>query len=592
MTRSAPKLTNTTFCYTTMKDLFAAINTGVNDRDPFVPSFQKDSVSMNQRSQPNRSSFSRWVMFIRALVSAAFLIAVLPGLLMRGCEKKRTINPNNRPPNAAELRAAREGQPYTIKKRTAWQGEENGENGKQRYFRAEQVTQWDPKKTAVIVCDVWDYHHSPSAVTRLGEIVPKMNALLRSARRAGSVIIHSPSDCMAFYEDHPARIRAFEAPKKDLPPGITSWNCRIEKEVGRLYPLDQSDGGDDSDPRSLEVWSQKLKELGRDPTMPWKSQNKALQIDKDLDYISDQGDEVWAILKDRQIEHVIMLGVHTNMCVLGRPFGLRQLVANGMDVVLVRDLTDCMYSPRAWPHVDHYSGNDLMITYIEETICPTITSDQIAFGSPVVFPGDRRAKKDLLPHEVPSLVDVFSKPRPIEWTIVNWSDIRDKWFGTELNGAGSEGEEARNTQIEPQLEPNPEASVEILLLRCSLRIPPEAFSGPVTLYHPRILRAWLNGTELERSKAATSSEHFEIVSKDTYGNDDPNLLVIELDVSGRSQIPIGDQTRQGPIVFAGQNVESLSQAWQQNSSPKPKDVNLPLPVKFALPPAVYYAIPR
>jgi len=546
---------------------------------------------MNQGPQPNRSSFSRWVMFIRALVSAAVLVAVLPGLLMRGFQKKEAVNPNARWASAADLRAAREGQMYTVKKRVSWLGAESGESGKQRYFRAEQVTQWDPKKTAVIVCDVWDYHHSPSAVARLGELVPKMNALLRVARRGGSVIIHAPSDCMAFYEDHPARIRAFDAPKKDLPPGITSWNCRIEKEVGRLYPLDQSDGGDDSDPRSRAVWSQKLKELGRDPALPWKSQDKALQIDEELDYISDQGDEVWAILKDRQIEHVIMLGVHTNMCVLGRPFGLRQLVANGMDVVLVRDLTDCMYNPRAWPQVDHYSGNDLMITYIEETICPTITSDQIANGSPIVFPGDRREKKDLLPHEVPSAVDPFSSPRRIEWKIVNWSDIRDKWFGTELNGAVSEGDEGQNTQVAPQLEPNREASVEKLLLRCSLRIPPEAFSGPVTLYHPRILRAWLNGTELARSNTPTSSEHFEIASKDTYGNDDPNLLVIELDVSERSQIPIGDETRQGPMVFAGERVESISQALQQNSSPMPKDVNLPLPVKFALPPAVYYAIP-
>jgi hypothetical protein len=82
-----------------------------------------------------------------------------------------------------------------------------------------------------------------------------------------------------------------------------------------------------------------------------------------------------------------------------------------------------------------------------------------------------------------------------------------------------------------------------------------------------------------------------IASKDTYGNDDPNLLVIELDVSERSQIPIGVETRQGPMVFAGGRVESISQAWQQNTSPNPKNVNLPLPVKFALPPAVYYAIP-
>ena len=49
---------------------------------------------MNQRPQPNDSSFSRWFMFIRALVSAAVLVAVLPGLLMRGFQKKEAVNPN------------------------------------------------------------------------------------------------------------------------------------------------------------------------------------------------------------------------------------------------------------------------------------------------------------------------------------------------------------------------------------------------------------------------------------------------------------------------------------------------------------------
>ena len=32
-------------------------------------------------------------------------------------------------------------------------------------FRLEEQT-WDAKKTAVIVCDTWDYHHSLNAVRR------------------------------------------------------------------------------------------------------------------------------------------------------------------------------------------------------------------------------------------------------------------------------------------------------------------------------------------------------------------------------------------------------------------------------------------
>ena len=37
---------------------------------------------------------------------------------------------------------------------------------------------------------------------------------------------------------------------------------------------------------------------------------------------------------------------HENMCVLNRPFGIRQMVYQGQNVVLMRDLTDTMYDPR------------------------------------------------------------------------------------------------------------------------------------------------------------------------------------------------------------------------------------------------------
>jgi hypothetical protein len=107
-----------------------------------------------------------------------------------------------------------------------------------------------------------------------------------------------------------------------------------------------------------------------------------IEIDNDRDYISDRGDEVWNILEAHKIQNVILVGVHTNMCVLGRPFGLRQMARNGKHVVLMRDLTDCMYNPKRWPYVDHFTGNDLIVSHVERYVCPTVTSDQILGGQP------------------------------------------------------------------------------------------------------------------------------------------------------------------------------------------------------------------
>jgi type 1 glutamine amidotransferase len=119
-------------------------------------------------------------------------------------------------------------------------------------------------------------------------------------------------------------------------------------------------------------------------------QIEALQIEEG-DAITDSA-EAYYLMKQRGIENVVVLGVHTNMCVLGRPFGIRQLDRLGMNVVLMRDMTDTMYNPREEPFVNHFTGNDLVFEHIERHWCPTITSDDILSEEvePFRFPGDTR----------------------------------------------------------------------------------------------------------------------------------------------------------------------------------------------------------
>jgi hypothetical protein len=80
------------------------------------------------------------------------------------------------------------------------------------------------------------------------------------------------------------------------------------------------------------------------------------------------------------------------MCVLGRPFGLRQMVKNGKHVILMRDLTDTMYNPRKAPYVSHFSGTDRVIEHVERYVCPSATSDQILGGGPFRFKDDLRPR--------------------------------------------------------------------------------------------------------------------------------------------------------------------------------------------------------
>lgn len=198
---------------------------------------------------------------------------------------------------------------------------------------------------------------------------------------------------MNAYVDHPARKRAEEvSAASSYPEEINSWCYKIPAEEVAEYPIDQTDGGEDDTPEEKAAWEVKLRAEGRDVKKPWRKQIDLIEIDSSRDYVSDSGTEIWNILQQHGIKNVILAGVHTNMCVLGRPFGLRRMSTAGLNTVLVRDMTDTMYNPKAKPFVSHFEGTDLIISHIERYVCPTITSDQFIGGAPFRFAGDTRSK--------------------------------------------------------------------------------------------------------------------------------------------------------------------------------------------------------
>ncbi len=206
-----------------------------------------------------------------------------------------------------------------------------------RFHRLTRNEQWDATKTAVIVCDMWDSHHCVNAVRRVAQLAPRIDAFCDQMRANGVTIIHAPSSCMAAYEKHSARLRAKAVePAASMPPDIGSWCDQIPSEEAAAYPVDQSAGGEDDDPEDHRLWAERLTAIGRNPRSPWLSQTSAIGIDENLDFISDSGTEIWSILESRDIQNVVLVGVHTNMCVLGRPFGLRRLSSGGKNVVLAR----------------------------------------------------------------------------------------------------------------------------------------------------------------------------------------------------------------------------------------------------------------
>src|SRR5438045_6614065 len=62
----------------------------------------------------------------------------------------------------------------------------------------EEVMRWEPHQTAVIICDMWDQHWCQGATARVSEMAPRMNDVIKEARRRGVLIIHAPSETMTF----------------------------------------------------------------------------------------------------------------------------------------------------------------------------------------------------------------------------------------------------------------------------------------------------------------------------------------------------------------------------------------------------------
>jgi nicotinamidase-related amidase len=210
-------------------------------------------------------------------------------------------------------------------------------------------------ETAILLCDVWDKHWSRGATERVEEMSPRINEVVKAARARGVQIIHAPSDTMDFYAGMPARKRMIDAPHVEPP-------LPSERPDPPL-PIDDSDGGSDT---------------GETPWYKaWSRQHPGIEIDHEQDGISDDGEQVYNFLRQRGIVHLLLVGVHTNMCVLNRSFAIKQMVNWGVDVALVRDLTDAMYNPARSPYVSHEEGTRLVVAYIEKFWCPTIHSSDL-----------------------------------------------------------------------------------------------------------------------------------------------------------------------------------------------------------------------
>jgi nicotinamidase-related amidase len=219
------------------------------------------------------------------------------------------------------------------------------------------VVQVDAKlpvaQTAIVVCDMWDKHWCTGATQRVAALVSRMEPVLQRARAAGIQIIHAPSEVMDFYKEYPQR-RAMASLQLIQPPAALV----IEDPP---LPISDKSGGCDTHEAFYKAWTREHPGLTIAPQ----------------DRISDKGAEIYTLFQKAGIRNVLIMGVHTNMCVLNRTFAIKQMTRWGLRCILVRDLTDSMYDPQDPPKVSHDQGTELVVEHIEKHWAPTVLSSEL-----------------------------------------------------------------------------------------------------------------------------------------------------------------------------------------------------------------------
>src|ERR1043166_1795412 len=206
----------------------------------------------------------------------------------------------------------------------------------------------DPKRVGVIAVDVWNFHWCKTATMRVDAIVPRMNRALDAARALGMTVMLCPSDVVDNYVGYPQREAVFALPKVPVP-SVVNVTCPPVPDAGGCA-------------------------CGREGcavNYGWDGMPPALRIGQ-ADLMPDTQAEVYAICAQHGLTHLIYVGFHTQVCLLGKPMGLKAMKSAGLRCVLARDMTDAHpgYDPSRNFTPD--LNTEQVVEHFEKHLSPTI----------------------------------------------------------------------------------------------------------------------------------------------------------------------------------------------------------------------------
>lgn len=215
------------------------------------------------------------------------------------------------------------------------------------------------QETALVLVDCWAYFPLESFVARVGEICEtKIKPVLEVCRELGVSVVHAPSpQWAANYPDFHYSAPVEETQTPPAPSKSDAWPPQSLTTEGAFAVARTG-----VDPMFNAWWE--------------KAYPDNLKISPHVepageDVVVTTGDELHAFCCERRIKHLVYAGFATNICVLERDYGTREMRRRGYNIVLIRDATTAIESSEA---VGELWATRAAVFYIELKVGVSVTA--------------------------------------------------------------------------------------------------------------------------------------------------------------------------------------------------------------------------
>lgn len=206
----------------------------------------------------------------------------------------------------------------------------------------------DPARVGIVVIDMWNWHWCKTSAARVACLVPRMSKCLEAARGLGMQVFWCPTDVADNYAGTPMVEEAIAVPRIPLP----------SAEVPSCPPARDGGGCTCGKERCRGNYG-------------WDGMHPDLVVQSG-DLMPNEPEALYSLAQAKGITHLIYMGVHTQVCLLGKSVGVLSMLQAGMKCILARDLTDAhgCYDPAAGITPDGFTAE--VVEHFEKHLVPTI----------------------------------------------------------------------------------------------------------------------------------------------------------------------------------------------------------------------------